>query len=167
MAVVSTDAILSISVKKPENTNLRGSITVRLTSCLFCLDSAALLMLSYLATAFLVRSNQNQSNWRSVVDWYFPLVSLWRNLLEDVNVFGLYLYRVIPYPGLHSDTFTSSGKLGAGRLMGILLAILLWYLGTCLLLFEPGALPPSTKTSSYGFDNSNEGGKFAHLVQRL
>ena len=28
----------------PENTNLRGSITVRVTSCLFCLDSAALLM---------------------------------------------------------------------------------------------------------------------------
>ena len=135
MAVVSTDATLSISVKKPENTNLRGSITVRLTSCLFCLDSAALLMLSYLATAFLVRSNQNQSNWRSVVDWYFPLVSLWRNLLEDVNVFGLYLYRVIPYPGLHSDTFTSSGKLGAGSLMGILLAILLWYLGTLALAF--------------------------------
>ena len=30
----------------PENTNLRGSITVWLTSCLFCLDSAALLMLN-------------------------------------------------------------------------------------------------------------------------
>ena len=28
-----------------ENANLRGSITVWLTSCLFCLDSAALLML--------------------------------------------------------------------------------------------------------------------------
>ena len=30
----------------PECTNLRGSITVRLTSCWFCLDSAALLMLN-------------------------------------------------------------------------------------------------------------------------
>ena len=30
----------------PKNTNLRGSITVLLTSCLFCLDSAALLMLN-------------------------------------------------------------------------------------------------------------------------
>ena len=30
-----------------EKTNLRGSITVRLTSCLFCLDSAALLMLNW------------------------------------------------------------------------------------------------------------------------
>ena len=30
----------------PENTNLRGSITVCLTSCLFCLDSAALFMLN-------------------------------------------------------------------------------------------------------------------------
>ena len=29
-----------------ENTNIRGSITVQLTSCLFCLDSAALLMLN-------------------------------------------------------------------------------------------------------------------------
>ena len=28
----------------PENANLRGRITVQLTSCLFCLDSAALLM---------------------------------------------------------------------------------------------------------------------------
>ena len=31
---------------KAENTNLRGSIPVRLTSCLFCLDSATLLMLN-------------------------------------------------------------------------------------------------------------------------
>ena len=29
-----------------ENYNLRGSITLRLTSCLFCLDSAALRMLN-------------------------------------------------------------------------------------------------------------------------
>ena len=29
----------------PENTNLRGSIILQLTSCLFCLDSSALLML--------------------------------------------------------------------------------------------------------------------------
>ena len=29
-----------------ENTNIRGSINVRLTSCLFCLDSAALLKLN-------------------------------------------------------------------------------------------------------------------------
>ena len=35
-----------LSSIKPENTNLRGSITVRPTSCLFCLDSAALLMLN-------------------------------------------------------------------------------------------------------------------------
>ena len=39
---------LSVHLKAelPENTNLRGSITVWLTSCLFCLDSAALLMLN-------------------------------------------------------------------------------------------------------------------------
>ena len=30
----------------PENNNLRGSITVQLTSCLFCLDSATLLLLN-------------------------------------------------------------------------------------------------------------------------
>ena len=30
----------------PKNTNLRGSITVHLTSCLFCVYSAALLMLN-------------------------------------------------------------------------------------------------------------------------
>ena len=35
-----------------DNTNLRGSITVRLTSYLFCLDSFALLM-----------SNEQQFNW--------------------------------------------------------------------------------------------------------
>ena len=52
-----------------ENTNLRGSITVWLTSCLFCLESAVLLML----TVLLVLSNTNQSNWRSAVQWYFPL----------------------------------------------------------------------------------------------
>ena len=33
-------------IVQAEGTNLRGSITAWLTSCLFCLDSAALLMLN-------------------------------------------------------------------------------------------------------------------------
>ena len=41
---------------QPENTNLRGSITVPLTSCLFCLDSTALLMFSQQHLYFFVKS---------------------------------------------------------------------------------------------------------------
>ena len=37
---------------KAENTNFRGSITLQLTSCLLCLDSAALLMLNDLQFYF-------------------------------------------------------------------------------------------------------------------
>ena len=51
-----------------ENTNLRGSAIFWLTSCLFCLDLAALLMLN-----LLVWSNPNQSNRRSAIQWYSPL----------------------------------------------------------------------------------------------
>ena len=57
----------------PENTNIRGNITVRLTSCLFCLDSAALLLLNWHQSALLVWSNPNQSNRWSAVQWYFLL----------------------------------------------------------------------------------------------
>ena len=39
-----TESVFSLA--HPENTKLRGSITVLLTSCLFCLDSAALPMLN-------------------------------------------------------------------------------------------------------------------------
>ena len=53
----------------PENTNIRGNITVRLTSCLFCLDSAALLLLNWHQSALLVWSNPNQSNRWSAVQW--------------------------------------------------------------------------------------------------
>ena len=40
------DSFLTKELHALDNTNLRGSITVRLTSCLFCLDSAALLLLN-------------------------------------------------------------------------------------------------------------------------
>ena len=39
-----------------ENRNLTGSINVRLTPCLFCLDSAALLMMKLNSFAFLDKS---------------------------------------------------------------------------------------------------------------
>ena len=41
---------------QPENTNLSGSITVHLNSCLFCLDSTALLMFSQQHLYFFVKS---------------------------------------------------------------------------------------------------------------
>ena len=49
------------------------SITVRLTSSLFCLDGLLLLTYVKWTTVLLVWSNPNQSNRRSTVQWYFPL----------------------------------------------------------------------------------------------
>ena len=40
------DRLQALVIPLPEDTNLRGSITVQLSSCLFCLDSVALLMLN-------------------------------------------------------------------------------------------------------------------------
>ena len=54
-----------INLAYAENTNLRGSIIVWLTSCLFCLDSAAFYV--ELTTALLDWSNANKSNWRSAI----------------------------------------------------------------------------------------------------
>ena len=54
---------------------VRWSITVRLTSCLTGLDSAALLILNYIDLQ--VWLNPNQSNRRSVVQWYFHLRRKW------------------------------------------------------------------------------------------
>ena len=48
----------------------RGSINVQLTSCLFCLDWATLLMLNE-QQFLLVCSNPNQSSRRSVIQSYF------------------------------------------------------------------------------------------------
>ena len=48
------------------NAYLRGSITVWLTSCLFCLPFL-------LSTILLVWSNPNQSNKSTSIQWYFPL----------------------------------------------------------------------------------------------
>ena len=45
-----------------ENRNLRGSINVRLTPCLFCLDSAALLMMKLNSFAFLDKSKPESVN---------------------------------------------------------------------------------------------------------
>ena len=65
---------------RPENTNLKGSITIWLTSSLFCLEPTALLCLYWikismieLASDLLVWLNPNQSNRRSALQWYFPL----------------------------------------------------------------------------------------------
>ena len=55
-----------------ENTNLTGGITVWLTSCLFCLDSAALhLCFAYveLSSVLLVWLNPNQSYRMSAVPY--------------------------------------------------------------------------------------------------
>ena len=54
-----------INLASAENTNSRGSIIVWLTSCLFCLDSAAFYV--ELTTALLDWSNANKSNWRSAI----------------------------------------------------------------------------------------------------
>ena len=53
---------------KSDNTNLRGSIPVWLTSCLFYLDSSA--CFCWIIISLLVWSNPNQSNRRSVVQRY-------------------------------------------------------------------------------------------------
>ena len=54
--------------------SIRGSTTVQLTSCLFSLDSAALLVLIYdLASALLIWSNPNKSGWSTAAQKYFPL----------------------------------------------------------------------------------------------
>ena len=62
---------------RAENTYLhcKGSITVRLTSCLTGLDSAALLMFNQ-QQFLLVLPNPNQSNRRSSVQRYFHLRSV-------------------------------------------------------------------------------------------
>ena len=46
----------NLTLAPPENTHRRGCITVQLTSCLFCMDSAALLMFN-LQHICLVKSN--------------------------------------------------------------------------------------------------------------
>ena len=53
-----------------------GSITVQLTSCLFCLDSAALLMLISNIFTCLVQSKPVKQEVRPT-QWYFPLRSKW------------------------------------------------------------------------------------------
>ena len=45
-----------VTLNQPENTNLRGRITVQLTSCLFCFDSAALFSLISKKFTCLVKS---------------------------------------------------------------------------------------------------------------
>ena len=57
---------LYVSRKKLKQIILGASITVRLTSCLFCLYPAALLMMNG-KTALVVWSNLNQSNRRSAM----------------------------------------------------------------------------------------------------
>ena len=59
----------------PENTDLSRSFIASLTSCFFCLDSAALLMMDEQQFYLPIWSNPKHSNRRSPVQWYFPL---WR-----------------------------------------------------------------------------------------
>ena len=54
----------------PENINLRGIITVWLTSCLFCLDSAAFLMLSQLYLFSQIQTSQTVGQLNSDTSTY-------------------------------------------------------------------------------------------------
>ena len=57
-----------------KNSNLRGSITVQLTSCLFvCIHRHCFCWMNNWTTVFLVRSNTNRSNRRSAIQWYNAL----------------------------------------------------------------------------------------------
>ena len=61
--------LICTSAADLRGTNSRGSITVRLTSCLFCLDSAALLMLNKKRFDLYCQIQTSQTGGQS----YFPL----------------------------------------------------------------------------------------------
>ena len=46
-AAATKNQFFKVSYEEAENTNIRGGITVQLTSCLICLDRNALLMMSF------------------------------------------------------------------------------------------------------------------------
>ena len=73
----------------PENTNLRGSITVWLASSLFCFHPAALLMQNEQKVS-LVWSNPDQSNRREV--WLYCETSPLLNVFSDQPIDVCYIY---------------------------------------------------------------------------
>ena len=85
---------------QPENTNLRGSITVPLTSCLFCLDSTALLMFSQQHLYFFVKSKPVKQVSRTGI-----LPSMVSVVLELPMSISLSLYHSAAGQGARIDPF--------------------------------------------------------------